>query len=360
MAWSDQFPPKDGGGGPGGGNTIEIDPAKAIAIAIRSAAFAIIGFIVLLGLLSTAYTVQPEERAVVKRFGAVNRIEDPGLRFKIPYGVERVDRVATERLLKQEFGFRTTSLGGERTQYSKAGFEDESLMLTGDLNVIDVEWVVQYRISDPIKYLFRGAADPELALRDASEAVMRQIIGNQLGAIALTVGRENIATTAREQMQEILDDYQTGIRIERVNLQDVTVPDRVKPSFNEVNESRQELERLTNEAERRRNEIIPRALGEARQLIAEAEGYAIERVNRARGEASRFLSLAEEYQRAPEVMRTRLYLEAMDEVLPAVGKLFIVDQDGGMPPVPLLNLDAGAAALRTQGQPQSQAQEPRR
>jgi membrane protease subunit HflK len=345
MAWADQFPPRDGGGP---AKVVEVDVAKLVSRLVRAVVGAIVGLLVVIGLLSSFYTVQPEERAVVKRFGAVNRIEEPGLRFKIPYGIERVQRLATERVLKQEFGFRTTEISSGGTNYVKQGYSDESLMLTGDLNVIDVEWVVQYKIDDPIKYLYIGAISPDGALRAVSEAVMRRIIGNQLGAVALTVGREQIGADARLEMQQILDQYNTGLRVERVVLQDVTVPDRVKPSFNEVNESRQELERLTNEAERRRNEVLPRALGEAQQLIAEAEGYAVERVNRARGEAARFLSLMEEYQRAPEIMRRRMYLETMDEVLPTVGALYLTS-DGDSAPLPILNLDAPSGATTLPG-----------
>jgi membrane protease subunit HflK len=302
----------------------------------------------LIAITSVAFTVQPEERALVKRFGKIVRVNDPGLHFKLPLGIEQVQNVATERILKEEFGFRSltksedpfASFGdadARRTQYSDQDFGDESLMLTGDLNVINVEWVVQYRITDPEKYLYRGIRNPTETLRDVSEAVMRRIVGNRMGSDALTVGRTEIAASAQAEMQDILNSYNSGVSIVRVELQDVTPPDPVKPSFNEVNEARQERERMINEAERQRNEVIPRAIGEARQVIAQAEGYAFERVNRAKGEGTRFLELLGAYKEAPEVMRSRMYLEMIDQVLPTVDKLYLIDGQQ-TPPLPLLDL----------------------
>jgi len=218
-------------------------------------------------------------------------------------------------------------------------------MLTGDLNIINVEWVVQYRISDPEKYLFRGPRSPEETLRDASEAVMRRIIGNRLGSNALTVGRVSIASVAQEEIQQIMNSYNSGITVLRVEMQDVTPPREVQASFNEVNQARQERERLINEAERQRNEVIPRAQGQARQMLAEAEGYAIERVNRAKGEGVRFLSILQEYSRAPEVTRRRLYLEMLDQVLPSVERVFLLSGSEASP-LPVLRLDSEGSAVR--------------
>jgi modulator of FtsH protease HflK len=307
----------------------------------------------LLGALTSYYIVQPEEEAVVKRFGRVIAINQPGMHFKLPFGVDRVQTVPTARVLKEEFGFRSIGTEG-RTQYRKDRVHrEESLMLTGDLKVIDVEWVVQYLISDPDKFLHR-ARDPRQTLRDTSEAVMRRIVGNSLGSDVLTEKRVQVAAAARKELQEILNSFDLGIQINTIELQDVTPPEMVKPAFNEVNQAEQERERLINEAEKRRNQVIPRAEGEARQIVAEAEGYRSERVNRSRGEAGRFTSILTEYRNAPEVTRRRLYLEMIDQVLPRAGQIYIM-QEGQMGPLPLLNLGGagGATPLPTQNAPQA-------
>lgn len=294
--------------------------------------------------LTSFYTVQPEERAVVKRFGSVTGITDPGLHFKIPFGIDQVQLVATERVLKQEFGFRTQGTRqGERSSYSAAEFEDESLMLTGDLNMIDVEWVVQYRIEDPIKFLYR-MREPTRTLRDISESVMRRIVGNMLGSEVLTVGRVEIQKKAGDEIQEILNQYDAGIRISTVEMQDVVPPPAVQPAFNEVNEARQERERMINEAQKRVNQEIPNAEGAALRTVAEAEGYATERVNRADGESTRFSAVLREYQQAPRVTRSRLYLETLNEILPDIGQILVV-QDGQMGPLPLLDVNREAARV---------------
>lgn len=291
--------------------------------------------------LSTFYTVQPEERAVVKRFGQVIGITDPGLHFKIPFGVDQVQLVATERVLKQEFGFRTAGVSAEGpSRYTGRSLPDESLMLTGDLNIIDVSWVVQYRIADPIKYLY-AMREPERTLRDISESVMRRVVGNRVGSEVLTVARVEIATGARDEIQQAMARYDNGIQIITVELQDVVPPERVQPAFNEVNESRQERERTINEANKQVNQAVPRARGEAQRIIAEAEGYASERVNRAHGETARFNAVLAEYRQVPAVTRTRLYLEALHEALPKVGSVLVV-QDGQTAPLPLLDLRPGA------------------
>lgn len=305
--------------------------------------YIVIPIIILLviGFMTSYYIVQPEEEAVVKRFGRVIAIRQPGIHFKVPYGIDRVQFVPTARILKEEFGFRSIG-GGERTQYRKDRMHrGESLMLTGDLKVIDVEWVVQYRISDADKFLHR-ARDPRQTLRDTSEAVMRRIVGNSLGSDVLTEKRVQVATTARVELQEILDSFDLGLQVSTIELQDVTPPEPVKPAFNEVNQAEQEKERLINEAEKRRNQVIPRAEGQARQIVAEAEGYRSERVNRARGEAGRFSSILAEYHNAPEITRRRLYLETIDKVMSGAGRVFIL-QEGHTPPLPLLNLGDPAA-----------------
>ena len=296
------------------------------------------------------FTVQPEETGVVQRFGKVMRTADPGLHFKWPFNIERVWLVPTARVLKEEFGFRTTAVkSGERTRYSEGrSFEDESLMLTGDLNVIDVQWIVQYRIQDPIAYLFNVRNTPK-TIRDITEAIMRRAVGNRLGSDVLTTARVEIASEAKEEIQKVLSDYRCGVRLVTVELQDVTPPDPVKPAFNEVNESRQDKERTINQAQEQANREIPKARGVATQSISEAEGYATERVNNARGEAARFEAILGEYQRAPQVTRRRLYLEAMADFLSGVKGVYIVDEDQKAL-VPWIGLDSGMAPSVKGGQ----------
>ena len=300
---------------------------------------------------SSVYTVQPEEQAVVKRFGSVFAISDPGLHLRLPFGIDTVQLVATERVLKEEFGFRTEATSATAaSRFAAQQFPDESLMLTGDLNIIQVEWVVQYRIGDPVKYLY-NMREPLRTLRDLAESVMRRVVGNRIGSDVLTIGRVEIANTAREEIQSAMDQYDNGIRIITVELQDVVPPPRVQPAFNEVNEARQELERMINEATRQANEAIPRAEGTAKRINSQAQGYATERVNRALGESERFTAVLLEYGSAPAVTRSRLYLEALSDALPRIGSVIVV-QDGQMSPLPLLNLrDAQVreeAPIRTQ------------
>ncbi len=304
-----------------------------------SGVFGIIALLFLIWAAMTSfYTVQPEQRGVVKRFGSVIGITDPGLHFKIPFGIDQIQLVATERVLKQEFGFRTQDTRqGERSTYSSGGFEDESLMLTGDLNMIDVEWVVQYRIEDPIKFLYQ-MREPTRTLRDISESVMRRIVGNMLGSEVLTIGRVEIQQKAGDEIQDILNQYDAGIRISTVEMQDVVPPPAVQPAFNEVNEARQERERMINEAQKHVNQEIPNAEGAALRTVAEAEGYATERVNRADGESIRFSAVLLEYQQAPRVTRSRLYLETLNEILPNIGQVLVV-QEGQVGPLPLLDVN---------------------
>jgi membrane protease subunit HflK len=292
--------------------------------------------LVLFGALTSYYTVQPEEEAVVKRFGRVIAINQPGLHFKLPFGMDRVQFVPTARVLKEEFGFRSAGSDGRGQYIKNRAHRDESLMLTGDLKVIDVEWVVQFQIADADRFLHR-ARQPVQTLRDVSEAVMRRVVGNSLGSDVLTEKRVQVATAARIELQQILNSFDLGIQINTIELQDVTPPDLVKPAFNEVNQAEQERERLINEAEKRRNQVIPRAEGQASQIVAEAEAYRSQRVNRARGEAGRFSAILAEYTRAPAITRQRLYLEMIDNVLPQAGPVYIMEE-GGNSPLPLLNL----------------------
>lgn len=287
----------------------------------------ILGALLFISLWSTWFTVQPEETGIVQRFGAVQRTVGPGLHFKFPDGIERARMVPTARVLKEEFGFRTTAtVAGQRTQYDDKANKEVSLMLTGDLNVIDVQWIVQYRIEDPIRFLF-WVRNTQQTIRDISESVMRRVVGNRLGSDVLTVGRVAASTEVKEEMQKILTEYQAGVRLVTVELQDVTPPDPVKPAFNEVNEARQDRERSINQAQEQANREIPKARGEASRTISEAEGYTLERVNRANGEATRFRAILAQYKGAPEVTRRRLYLEAIGAILPEAKALYIVDSE---------------------------------
>ncbi len=291
----------------------------------------IIALIVVIGLLalSSVYTVQPEEVAVVLRLGRYVGTTEPGLRFKIPV-VDEVIKLPAERQLKQEFGFRSEDVG---VRSSFVANSDEANMLTGDLNAAVVEWVVQYRIVDPYRYRFR-VRNIDTTFRDMSEAVMRKLVGDRTVNEVLTVGRAEIEGAVKLELQDLCDQYETGIRIDQVVLQSNNPPEPVKPSFNAVNQAEQELERLVNEAESEYNRVIPRAEGQARQTIQQAEGYALDRVNRAEGDAARFRALYEEFRRAPEVTRKRLFIETMERVLPRVGRKIVVDEDvEGLTPI---------------------------
>ncbi|MDX1502019.1 MAG: FtsH protease activity modulator HflK [Thermoanaerobaculia bacterium] len=302
---------------------------------------ALIALVVVAVALSSVFTVEPEEEALVLRFGEYQRTLQPGLHFKLPFGIERAQKVPVQRQLKQEFGFRTVK-AGVRSQFSTSGYEDESNMLTGDLNAAVVQWVVQYRVVDSYKFLFR-VRHVEDTFGDMAEAIMRTVVGDRTVNEVLTVGRQEIEDLVKVQLQELADQYETGIRVDQVVLQNVTPPEPVKPSFNEVNQAEQERERLINEAQSEYNRAVPRAEGEARQTIQQAEGYAINRTNRARGDAARFLALYESYRKAPEVTRTRIYLETMETILPRAGKKVVVDDDlEGL--LPLLDLTGRSAA----------------
>jgi modulator of FtsH protease HflK len=295
-----------------------------------------LGVLVLLVLATSIKTIKPEEEGVVLFLGQFTRKVDPGLNFIAPLGLERIYKIPVQRQLKLEFGFRTVS-AGVRSEYSTANFGDESLMLTGDLNLADVEWVVQYRIMDSYKYLFR-VRNAEDALRDMSEAAMRKVVGDRTVNEVLTVGRQAVASMVEVLLQQMCEEYENGIRIEQVVLQDVNPPEPVKPSFNAVNQAQQERETLINQAESEYNQVIPRARGEAEETVQLAEAYALNRVNRAIGEADRFSSLYAEYIKAPEVTKKRLYFEILERILPKIGDKIVVDEKGNSV-LPLLNLD---------------------
>jgi membrane protease subunit HflK len=304
----------------------------------RLVGLVVLGFLVIFFLVTAFYTVGPEEVGIILRLGKYVRSSDPGLHAKIPFTIERVIKVPVQRQLKQEFGFRTVR-AGVRSEYTSRGTSGESNMLTGDLNAAVVEWVVQYRIVEPYKYLFR-VRNVQNTFRDMSEAVMRRVVGDRTVNEVLTIGRQEIADQVLQMLQELCDQYETGINVDQVVLQDVNPPDPVKPSFNEVNEAQQEKERLINQAQSEYNKVIPRAEGEAEQTIRQAEGYALDRLNRARGDSARFVAFYDAYRMAPEVTRKRIYLETMNEILPGVKQKIIVDDDLKSV-LPLLNLNTG-------------------
>ncbi|WP_430809400.1 MULTISPECIES: FtsH protease activity modulator HflK [unclassified Carboxylicivirga] len=293
------------------------------------------------------FTIDPEEVGVIVRFGKYVRTVDPGLNYKIPL-METVYKVAVERQQKMEFGFRTSRAGVKSSYATGGGSNEESLMLTGDLNLADVEWVVQYRIDDPYNYLFK-VRNPEGTLRDISESTMRQIVGDRTVNEVLTIGRAEISSRLEELMQKICNEYSLGVKIEQVVLQDVNPPVPVKAAFNAVNEAQQEKETLINQAKAEYNKVIPKAAGQAKETIQMAEGYATERVNNARGDVARFNALYGEYIKAPEVTRRRLYLETMMDVMPRLGQKIITDENGSNV-LPLLQMQLSKQKTVNNGQ----------
>ena len=328
------------------GDVIEIGGLPPFSLRGRGRLFTRIGAILaaVLLLASTYYQVNADSVAVVQRFGRYVRTTDPGPHLRIPL-IETVTTVPVQRQLKAEFGFITERPGVRSAYRQDANTQLESLMLTGDLNVAVVEWIVQYKVKDPYKYLFKvrnldapARRSETTTFRDMNEAVMREVVGDHSVNEVLTVGREKIQVDAKNLLQELCDRYETGIEVLQVVLQDVNPPDPVKPAFNEVNQAIQEKERSINEAWADYNQTVPNARGEAERVVRAAEGYALERVNNARGDVARFVNIYDEYRKAPDVTRKRLYLETLGEVLPKTGRKLVIDASmKGL--LPLLNLD---------------------
>ncbi|MFC1632238.1 FtsH protease activity modulator HflK [Candidatus Omnitrophota bacterium] len=299
--------------------------------------------LLLVVVMGTIYSIGPDELGVAQRFGRYAYITSPGLHVKVPFGIDKVTPIKVRRVFKEEFGIRTLR-AGVKTQYSSQKFPEESLMLTGDLNTLDVRWIVQFKVKDAKKLLFE-TRDPVENVRDISEVVMRRLVGDYRVDEVLTTKREELNDLAQIEMQKILDSYQTGVQIVTVKLQDVNPPDEVKPAFNEVNEAKQEKERMINQAWEAYNKVVPRARGEAEKTIREAEGYQLDKVNRAKGEAERFLDTWAEYKKAPEISQKRLYLDTMVEVLPKAKEKYIIDpQQTSI--LPLLNIGRKAEVLQ--------------
>ncbi len=303
-----------------------------------------IGAVVAWFLLSSFYTVDADEVGVIQRFGKYVETMQPGLHMKIPFGIETVKKVKVQRVLKEEFGYRTQA-PGVRSTYDQGDFSSESLMLTGDLSCALVEWIVQYRIKDPKAYLFH-VRDITGTIRDLTQSAMRQVVGDHSVDEVIITNRQEISLEVRDLLQQLLDHTETGVDIVTVNLQDVNPPGPVQPAFNAVNEAKQERERIINEALEAYNKVIPQAQGEAEQLLRQAEGYSVNRVNRARGDADKFLAIWQEYSRARDVTRRRMYLETMLEVMPRVKEVYIID-DKQSNLIPLLQM----RGLEKGGQP---------
>lgn len=296
----------------------------------------IVAVIVLIGLFTSFYTVSADSQAVVLRFGKPIKTTNPGLHFKLPYGIDNALMVEVTRQLQQEFGFGTEGATNPWQFTDSSEQELEKSMVTGDLNAALVEWVVQYRIEEPQQYLF-AVREPDATLRDLTESVMREIVGDRTVDEVITVGRQEIENVATEKLQEATAAYAMGLRIIQVQLKDVNPPRRVQASFNEVNEAQQERESAINRANGEYNKEVPRARGEADREISAADGYAAKRVNEAEGDVASFEALLTEYTAAPEITRRRLYLETMSEILPNLGKTVIIDEETkGL--LPLLNL----------------------
>jgi membrane protease subunit HflK len=289
-----------------------------------------------LSVWSSYYTVPSDSVAVVQRFGKHLKEVPPGLHFKFPLGIDKATIVPVKRQLKQEFGFATPG-AKDPYQGSRSGGR-ETQMVTGDLNAALVEWVVQYRISDPVRFLFE-VREPAETLRYVSESVMREVVGDRTVDEVITIGRQEIEIDALVKMQELSSKYVMGISIDQVQLKNINPPKPVQESFNEVNQAQQSKEKLINEARQEYNKVIPLAEGEKDQRIREADGYRLKRINEAEGDASRFNALFAEYHKAPEVTRRRIYIETMQSVMPSIqSKVLVDEQMRGL--LPLLNLDA--------------------
>ncbi|WP_330109705.1 FtsH protease activity modulator HflK [Methylophaga thalassica] len=309
---------------------IPVSPRK-IVLGIVIAFAAYLGF-------SSFYTVPAESVGVVQRFGHYHDVVDPGLHFKVPLGVDTMTQVPVERQLKEEFGFGTPGATFTEQMSGPREWELETTIVTGDLNTALVEWVIQFRIENAFDFLFK-VRNPGDALRDVSESVMREVVGDRTVDEVLTIGRQDIETSAQTKMQEVVNLYEMGLRIDQVQLKNVNPPKPVKASFDEVNEAQQERERMINVARGEYNQAVPKARGTAERSIQAAEGYALQRVNQAEGDAAKFKALLAEYVKAPQVTKRRLYLETMQEVLPAVKNKIVLD-DKAASVLPLLQLNA--------------------
>ncbi|MCZ6785935.1 MAG: FtsH protease activity modulator HflK [Planctomycetota bacterium] len=308
-----------------GGRPIQLEPRQIFALVWGAAGV----IVVLWGVFTSFYTVEASEEAVILRFGRFHTIEGPGFHGKLPFGIDRVLKGEVKTVHREEFGYRTTSSGVQsQFDYTSRRAIAEATMLTGDLNMAMVNWEVRYKIRDLKNYLFE-IRNPTETLRDVSQAVMRTEIGNRSVDEVLTLDRRAIEEAVAEKMQTMLgpEGFQSGIQIVKVNLKRLGPPDPVRDAFDAVNQAIQIRDRIINEAEGERNKNIPAARGDKDRVIKEAEGYMIGRINRAEGDTKAFLSVLEEYKKAEEITRRRLYIEAMEQLLPKVGEITIIDSD---------------------------------
>ncbi|MBW6519657.1 MAG: FtsH protease activity modulator HflK [Desulfoarculaceae bacterium] len=318
----------------GSGQGTPSQPANPLAGIAKILTFVVV-ILVLQAIYASFYKISPGEVGVVLRLGEYSRTTQPGLRFKFPL-IDTLYKVDVEQIRKEEFGFRSRT-PGQLSSFERAGFEMESLMLTADTNVINVSWIVQYRVNDPLNFLFK-VKDVRQAVRDISESITRRVVGNMDFDYVLG-NRDLLAADAKNELQAQLDKLEAGISIGTVQFQDINPPEPVKPAFNEVNEADQDMKRLVNEAEETYNRVIPKARGEAKNMVEVSHGYATARVNEAEGETGRFLDILKEYKNAPDVTRRRMYLEAMQAIMPEVASVYVIDEDQKSP-LPLLNLSA--------------------
>ena len=323
---------------PGDGQEPAVQPSSPFANVGKLLAIIFL-IVVLQGVYSSFFKIAPSEVGVILRLGQYSRTTPPGLHFKIPY-IDKLFKVDVENIRKEEFGFRSR-IPGQQTTIDKRGFEMESLMLTADTNVINVAWIVQYKVADPYSFLFK-ISDVRQAIRDISESVTRRIVGNMDFDYVLS-NRDLLAASVKTELQSELDGLfpkgSSGVSIGTVQFQDINPPDQVKPAFNEVNEADQDMKRLVNEAQENYNRVIPKASGDAKKIIEEAYGYQSQRINDAQGETQRFNDILAEYKNAPDVTRTRMYLETMKDILPNVQTVYVIDKDQ-QAPIPLLNISS--------------------
>ena len=323
-------------------NTLPFDPASFRLNPAR-VLLAVLALLVVIGGFSSFYQVPASSVAIVQRFGKYLTTKEPGLHFKLPFGLDQVTFVEVRRQLKLEFGYGTRGALNDY-QYNRDGgdMELEKNMVTGDLNAAVVEWVVQFHISEARAYVF-NFLEPQTTLRDLSESVMREVVGDRSIDEVLTVGRQEMEVKALEKLQTIASTLNMGIHIDQVQLGNVNPPLEVKDSFDEVNRAQQQKESSINQANGEYNRVIPEARGKAEQSVSQAEGYATPRVNEAEGDTARFKALLTEYQKAPAVTKKRIYLETLSEVLPNVpGKIIIDDKVPQF--LPLMNLQPNKTA----------------
>ena len=330
-------------------DVVDLNQTSLPALLRRIARFGFLPVaIILLGLIAiftSIYQVPADSNAVILRFGKYTKTVDRGLHFKMPFGIDRKFILPVRRQLKMEFGFGTDG-ATNRYQWAPRQVQAEEMsMITGDRNAALVEWVVQYRIDDAQSYLFQ-VRGPESTLRDCSESVMREVVGDRTVDEVITIGRQGIEVEALEKLQKLVNDYGLGFGITQVQLKNINPPKAVQASFNEVNQAQQERDRMVNIARGEYNKKVPRSKGIADQKVAEAEGQATQRINEATGDAERFLALFNEYAKAPDVTRERLYLERMKEVLPNIKSKIIIDGDVGNAPIPLLHLGQEPTQLK--------------